>query len=179
MRVAGVIWHGYITVISPSMDHKCFILSHPKIELSPSTLCNEVIVCLREAAISAPYSEVQYYWCLNLPQIQMKNLSLLTFILSRWLLLYLASCIFLFSLSHHALFHSFSKVKAEGLLFIPAFLEGRLAAVSSFLAAQNSLLWVLSDQDKWCSPTILKFSLLLGSLCANNGQELKKINFHG
>lgn len=36
------------------MDHKCFILSHPKIELSPSTLCNEVIVCLREAASPQP-----------------------------------------------------------------------------------------------------------------------------
>lgn len=43
------------------MDHKCFILSHPEIELSPSTLCNEVIVSLREAAISTTYSEVQYY----------------------------------------------------------------------------------------------------------------------
>lgn len=89
----------------------------------------------------------------------MKNLSVLTSPLSRQLLLCLASCVFLFSLSHHTLFHSFPKV-AEDLFSSPPFLEGHLAAalkgraisVSSFLPAQNNLLHALSEQEKWCPP---------------------------
>lgn len=159
MRVAEVIWHGYISVISPSMDHKCFILSHPKIELSPSTLCNEVIVCLRELLSPQPALKCSTTDALICRRQERRS--------SRsWLpccqpLLYLASCVFLFSPPHHTLFHSFSKV-AEDLFSIPPFLEGHLAvvmkgrdiSVSSFLPAQNNLLRALCDQEEWWCPLL-------------------------
>lgn len=112
----------------------------------------------------------------------MKNLSVLAVTLAP---LYLASCVFLFSLSHRALFHSFSKV-AEDLFSIPPFLEERLAevmegrdiSVSSFLPAQNNLLRVLCDQQKRC-PHDPEIVTLAGQALCKQWAMVKEMNCNG